>query len=79
MKPAQVIFVIRDLTLHEGLARRLSIVREVKQMYHIRLLLLHRLPAEVNDALEAESLMVFFPTMSNKDGIRLRKWHELEF
>ena len=70
--------VIGDLVLHDMVKPRLAIVGKVEQMDHVLLLMLHPVPAVVDDLLDTESFMVFFPTMSNKDGIRLRKWHELK-
>ena len=75
---AQVVFVVCDFAFHEGCTRRFAIVREIEEVDHVGLLLLHGLPAEVNNALEAEGLMVLLPTMSDEDRVRLRKWDELE-
>lgn len=44
-------FVVSDLALHQLVPSRFAIVREVKQMNEVRLLLLHRLPREVDDTL----------------------------
>lgn len=48
-------------------------------MNKVRFLLENGLPAEINDRLQAEDFVVFFPAMTNKDGIRSRKWTHLKF
>ena len=71
-------FVVSDFASYEFGARRLAVVREVEKMDHARLFLEDRLPAEVDNALEAERLVVLLPTMSDEDRVRLGKRDELE-
>ena len=74
-----MVLVIGDFALHEGCTRCFAVVREIEEVYHVRLLPQHGLPAEVNNALEAEGFMVLFPTMPDKNGVRLRKRFKLKF
>ena len=62
--------VVRDLCQELG-AGCLTVIRKVKQMNHARLLLQDGLPAEINNALETERLVVLFPSMANQDRVRL--------
>ena len=48
-------------------------------MEHIMFLLLNHLPAEVDDALEAEGLVVLLPSVADEDGVGLGEGFELEF
>lgn len=73
-----MIFVVRELAFHEGFARRLSVIRKVEEVNHVGLLLLHCLPAEVNDAPEAEDFMVLLPTVSDKDRICFWERYQLK-
>lgn len=71
-------FVVSDFASYEFGARRLAVVREVEQVNHPRLLLQDRLPAEVDDTLEAKRLVVLLPPMSDEDRVRLGKRDKLE-
>ena len=61
-----MMLVMRQLAVSENVFRqRLSIVREIKDMEHVVLLLFHHFPTEVDDALQSERFMVFFPAMTD--------------
>ena len=49
-----------------------------QQMNEIRFFLLHRLPTEIDDRTETESLVVLLPTISDQHGIRVREGNKLE-
>lgn len=51
----------------------LAIVREVEYVQHVLLLLLHHLPTEVDNILEAEGFVILLPSVTDQDGIRLRQ------
>lgn len=74
-----MVLIIRELALHKLITRRLTIVREIKQVNEVRLLALDSRPAEVDDGREAERSVVLFPAVADKDWVRLREWNELEF
>jgi hypothetical protein len=48
-------------------------------MNHARLLLEDSLPAEVDDAFQAEDFVILFPPMANQDRVRLWERNELKF
>ena len=73
-----MILVICELPLQELIWQRFAVVREIEEMKQIRLFLLHRFPAEVDNVLEFEQLMVLFPTVPDKDRIGIGKRNELE-
>ena len=70
--------VIGDLSFHELRPGRLAVIRKVKEVNHTRLLLKDCLPAEIDNALEPEGLVILLPSMSDEDGVRLRQGNELE-
>ena len=70
--------VIGDLVLDELGTWGLAIVRKVEEVDHARFLLQDRSPAEVHDALQPESLMVFLPAVPDKHGVGLREGDKLE-
>ena len=74
----QVKQIIGDLSLHELRPGRLAVVRKVKEVNHTRLLLEDCLPAEIDNALKPEGLVILLPSMSDEDGVRLRQGNELE-
>ena len=49
-----------------------------QQMNEFRVFLLHRFPAEIDDRLEAQALVMLLPTISDQDGVRIREGSELE-
>lgn len=60
-----MVFIIRKLSLHELIARRLAIVREIEQVDEVGLLALYGLPAEVDDGGEAKRGVVFLPSVAD--------------
>lgn len=48
-------------------------------MDKVRFLLENGLPAEIDYRLQAEDFMVFFPAMTNKDGVRSGQRTHLKF
>ena len=71
--------VIGDLSFHELRPGRLAVIRKVKEVNLTRLLLKDCLPAEIDNALKPEGLVILLPSMSDEDGVRLRQGNELEF
>lgn len=59
-----MVFITRKLSLHELIASRLAIIREIEQVDEIGLLALDGLPAEVDDGREAERGVVLFPAVA---------------
>jgi hypothetical protein len=67
--------VLCDLPISKDvLWERFAVVREVEDMQHIFFFLLHHLPAEVYNGLEAQGFVVLFPSVANQDGIGLWQW-----
>lgn len=70
--------VVGDFAADELRAGRLAVVGEVEQVDHSRLLLLHGLPAKVDDALQPEGLVVLLPAVPDQNRVRLGERLELE-
>lgn len=70
-------FVVSDLG-EELRSGRLAIVREVEEMDHVRFLFQDCLPAEIDNALQAKYLVIFLPSMANKNRVGLGQGLELE-
>jgi hypothetical protein len=74
-----VVLVLRNLSVaHEVLPFGFAVVGKVEHVEHVGLFLLDHLPAEVDDVLQSQSLMIFLPAVAYQDGIRLGKGVELE-
>lgn len=76
---SQVMLVLSDLSLHDAVEARLSVVWKVEDMQHIVFLMLDPVPTVVDDVLETKSLVVLFPTMADKDRVGLGKRLLLKF
>ena len=75
----QVMLVLGDLAVaEEMLGTRLAVVGEVEHVQHVVFLLLDHLPAEVDNALQDESLVVLLPSVTDEDRVGLGKRLELE-
>ena len=71
--------VLCDLAVAENvLGPSLPVIWEIQDVEHVRLLLLDHLPAEINDALEPQGLVVLFPAVTNEYRVRLREGDKLE-
>jgi hypothetical protein len=75
---AQVILVIRQFPEEKLIPRRFSVVWKIQHMQKVRFLFLNNLPAEINNILEPERLVIFLPAIANQDWIRIWQGNELK-
>ena len=74
-----MIFVVCYLPFKKLVSPRLAVVRKIKDMKHVMFLLQHSLPTGLDDAFQAQRLMVFLPAISDQNRVCLGERAVLKF